>query len=161
MQGDKGQSRAHVGAAAKTLFGRTSSPAAVLSGPVPVMLSLFVAISVSLNARARLGTAVVRGLSRTAGAVMVVGAADIVGEVDNWRPEGGHGTGNRFMPLDTVRFPVAATPSPPPQHRARRRPHTTEQPFGFNLSNVVGTSELLVVVKCVAHLNNHLASMCN
>jgi len=66
------------------------------------MLSLFVAISVSLNARARLGTAVVRGLSRTAGAVMVVGAADIVGEVDNWRPEGGHGTGNRFMPLDTV-----------------------------------------------------------
>lgn len=108
------------------------------------MLSLFVAISVSLNARARLGTAVVRGLSRNAGAVMVVGAADIVGEVDNWRPEGGHGTGNRFMPLDTVRFPVAATPSPPPQHRARRRPHTTEQPFAWQVA--MGPGPMLMAI---------------
>ena len=108
------------------------------------MLSLFVAISVSLNARARLGTAVVRGLSRTAGAVMVVGAADIVGEVDNWRPEGGHGTGSRFMPLDTVRFPVAATPSPPPQHRARRRPHTTEQPFAWQVA--MGPGPMLMAI---------------
>ena len=125
-------------------FGARARPAAVLSGPVPVMLSLFVAISVSLNARARLGTAVVRGLSRNAGAVMVVGAADIVGEVDNWRPEGGHGTGNRFMPLDTVRFPVAATRSPPPQHRARRRPHTTEQPFAWQVA--MGPGPMLMAI---------------